>query len=249
MLGTARMLWSAGRRPVAGALTLGWRVEEHVRASVEDAIGRASLSILDRVVASRYADEAVPRVLSSGLMERALEQAFSGELVDAVADDLVRYRVVERVTERVLEEDTLDRVLAEAADSEALRHGIARALDSPVAERLLSTALESPGVERMVSRIVESRVVEAAVAQVVDEVIQRLPETEAMWVLVDQIAASPVVTEAITQQGTGFAEQVAGEVRAGSRNADARLERAARRLLRRRARETAGSPSTSGAAG
>jgi hypothetical protein len=219
MLGPARLLWSAGTRPVAGALTLGWRAEERVRASVEDALGRASLSLLDRVMASPYADDAVPLVLTSGLMERALDQAFSGELVDAVADDLVRYRVVERVTERVLQDDALDRVL------------------------------ESPGVERIVTRIIESRVVEEAVAQVVGEVIERLPETEAMWALVDQIAASPEVTAAITQQGSGFAEQVAGEVRAGSRNADARLERAARRLLRRRSRETPGSSSTNGAAG
>jgi hypothetical protein len=249
MFGTARLLWGAGTRPVAGALTLGWRAEERVRASVEDALGRASLTLLERVMASRYADEAVPRVLASGLMERALDQAFSGELVDAVADDLVRYRVVERVTERVLEEDTLDRVLAGAAESEALRNALAGALDSPGAEQLVSAALESPGVQRMVTRIIESRVVEEAVAQVVDEVIGRLPSNEAMWALIDQIAASPVVTDAITQQGTGFAEQVAGEVRAGSRNADARLERAARRLLRRRSRETAGSPSTSRAAG
>jgi hypothetical protein len=52
-------------------------------------------------------------------------------------------------------------------------------------------------------------------------------------VLVEEIAESPAVTDAITQQGFGFADEVAGGMRARSRNADAWLERAARRALRR----------------
>jgi hypothetical protein len=48
------------------------------------------------------------------------------------------------------------------------------------------------------------------------------------------LAQSPAVTEAITQQGAGFADQVAGEMRKRSRDVDARLERGARRLFRRR---------------
>jgi hypothetical protein len=44
---------------------------------------------------------------------------------------------------------------------------------------------------------------------------------------------SPAVTAAITQQSVGFADQVAGELGERSRQADARLERIARRLLRR----------------
>ena len=54
-----------------------------------------------------------------------------------------------------------------------------------------------------------------------------------MWLLVDQIASSPAVTEAISQQSRGFADQVAGEVRLSSQRADAGLERVAQRLLRR----------------
>ena len=55
-----------------------------------------------------------------------------------------------------------------------------------------------------------------------------------MWLLVDQIARSPAVTEAIAQQSMGLADQVAGEVRLSSQRADAGLERVARRLLRRK---------------
>jgi hypothetical protein len=50
------------------------------------------------------------------------------------------------------------------------------------------------------------------------------------------------VTEAITRQSVGFADQVAGQVRDRSRNADARLERAARRVLKRPQRESPESP-------
>jgi hypothetical protein len=67
-------------------------------------------------------------------------------------------------------------------------------------------------------------------------VVGDLPSSEAMWALIDVIAQSPAVTDAITQQGAGFADQVAGEVRERSRSLDARLERGAWRLLRRRAR-------------
>jgi hypothetical protein len=63
--------------------------------------------------------------------------------------------------------------------------------------------------------------------------VRRLLESEDLWLLVEEIARSPAVTEAITQQSMGFADQVAGGVRAGSRRADIWLERAARRALRR----------------
>jgi hypothetical protein len=63
--------------------------------------------------------------------------------------------------------------------------------------------------------------------------VARLLESEDLWLLVDEVARSPSVTEAISHQGVGFAEQMAGVVRARSRTADARVERLARRVLRR----------------
>jgi hypothetical protein len=94
--------------------------------------------------------------------------------------------------------------------------------------------LDSPGAERLIARVVQSRVVEETVARVMEDVAVRLPHSQAMWTLVDEIAQSPAVTDAITQQGAGFADQVAEDLRERSRKADARLERAAWRLLRRR---------------
>ena len=63
--------------------------------------------------------------------------------------------------------------------------------------------------------------------------------------LVEEIARSPAVTEAITQQSIGFADQVAGGVRARSRTADDWVERVVRRTLRRQPRPSGGSGESS----
>ena len=105
-------------------------------------------------------------------------------------------------------EEAVDRVL----DSELAKRAIARAVERVADEMGEGPALDSPAMDRLVARLLES-----------DE----------LWLIVDEIAQSPAVTEAITRQSVGFADQVAGQVRDRSRSADARLERAARRALRR----------------
>src|SRR4051794_41810979 len=82
----------------------------------------------------------------------------------------------------------------------------------------------------------EGRRTEQRTPGVVDGGGGDLPAGGARGALIDVTAQSPAVTDAITQQGAGFADQVAGEVRDRSRTLDARLERGAWRLLRRRAR-------------
>ena len=119
-------------------------------------------------------------------------------------------------------------------------------------EDSLDRAIANGLVERIVDRLVAEGVIERAVdrvfdeQRVIDEIVKRLIESEGLWVLVDEIAQSPAVTEAIGRQSIGFADQVAGEVRKRSRSADARLERVARRALRRPLRESpAGTMTTS----
>jgi hypothetical protein len=107
-----------------------------------------------------------------------------------------------------LGEEAVDRVL----DSELAKRAIARAVERVADEMGEGPALDSPAMDRLVARLLES---------------------EELWLIVDEIAQSPAVTEAITRQSVGFADQVAGQVRDRSRSADARLERAARRMLRR----------------
>src|SRR5436190_75487 len=98
-------------------------------------------------------------------------------------------------------------------------------VDEAALERVVAAAVDSPAVERVAAQVIESRLL--------DTIVERLLESEELWLLVDEIARSPSVTEAIGQQSVGFADQVAGQVRIRSQRADARVERVARRLLRR----------------
>jgi hypothetical protein len=77
-------------------------------------------------------------------------------------------------------------------------------------------------MERLVAQVIQSRLL--------DETFQRLLESPELWVMIEEIARSPAVTEAVTQQSLGFADQVAVELRRGSSGADDWLERAARRV-------------------
>jgi len=103
----------------------------------------------------------------------------------------------------------------------------------------LDAALASRYADEVVQHVLASRIVDRAVDQVLsgplaEHVVERLLESEDLWLLVDEIAQSPAVTDAIGHQSVGFADQVAGQVRVRSRRADARVERAARRILHRR---------------
>jgi hypothetical protein len=121
-----------------------------------------------------------------------------------------------------LAREAMDRVVA----SSLVEQTAARVLEGPELERVVAQALDSPAMERVVARVIESRLL--------DEAVERLLESEELWVLVEEIAQSPAVTDAITRQSLGFADQVAGGVRVRSRSADDWLERVVRRALRRR---------------
>jgi hypothetical protein len=119
---------------------------------------------------------------------------------------------------------TLDALLVSSVAQEA----VDRTLASGLTRRALDRALEGPLIERAAedfARHLESRPPDEAVAW--------LLAREELWTLVEAVVRSPAVTDAITRQSAGFADQVAGGMRARSRSADARLERAARRALRR----------------
>ena len=85
--------------------------------------------------------------------------------------------------------------------------------------------LEDQATGRLVAQVLDSRLL--------DESVERVLASEELWLVVDEIARSPAVTSAISQQGMGFADQVVEEVGVRTRRADAWLERAARRMLHR----------------
>ncbi len=98
-------------------------------------------------------------------------------------------------------------------------------LESEHVQRGLRRALEGDGARQLVDDFFDSGVF--------DHFVDRLLASPALWHLVDEVADSPAVTAAITQQGLGFADQVAGEVRRRSRRVDDLLEGFAHRLLPR----------------
>ena len=160
-------------------IDIGRRAERDARAAAGDAIRWTTLSVLDGILSSSAADEAVDRVLASHWAERTVVQAVDGEQ----------------------------------------------------AQRALAAALESPALERAIAQVIDSRLADDAVARIVDRTLARLPESPALWALIDEIAQSPAVLAAISHQSAGFAEEVAGDVRERSRRADDQLEGAAKRLF------------------
>jgi hypothetical protein len=112
---------------------------------------------------------------------------------------------------------------------------VQRLLASPMIDRAVAHALRGPLVEAIARDLTRYAVVErvADESQLLDTIVDRLLESEELWLMVEEIAGSPAVTEAIGQQSIGFADQVAGQVRIRSQRADEGLERVARRLLRR----------------
>jgi hypothetical protein len=103
---------------------------------------------------------------------------------------------------------------------------LSTALDSESVQRGLRSAFESDGGKQLVADFFDSGLF--------DEFVDRLLASPSLWRLVDEVADSPAVTAAISQQGLGFADQVGEEVRRRTRRVDDWLERLAHRLIRRR---------------
>ena len=105
-------------------------------------------------------------------------------------------------------------------------------------EQLLGTVLESEHVQRGLRRAFEGDGARELVdsffdSGLFDHFVERLLASEALQHLVEEIADSPAVTAAITQQGLSFADQLGEVVRGRSRRADDLLERAAHRVAPR----------------
>ncbi len=117
-----------------------------------------------------------------------------------------------------LQRRAIDRIL----DSGELEHLLA----SPRLQNAVEQVLDSEGAKRLIDHFFESGLFE--------RFIDRLLVSDALWRLVDDVAQSPSVTAAVSQQGLGFADQVGAEVRGRSRKADDWLERFAQGLIHRR---------------
>jgi hypothetical protein len=123
----------------------------------------------------------------------------------------------------------LDRTLASDTAAEV----VDRVLASPLARRTVEKLVDGPLVDWAIRRITDRLLADGTAERLAAAVLVELLDSEELWEAIDEIARSPSVTEAITHQGAGFADQVAVEVGERSRRADDRLERIARRWLRR----------------
>jgi hypothetical protein len=115
----------------------------------------------------------------------------------------------------------------------------------PELERLISAALESERIQESLQRALAS----GGARQLIDDLfdsglfdhfVDRLLASDGLWRIVDEVAASPSVTAAITQQTFGFADVIAAELRSRSRRADDRLERIVGRAVPARRRPGGG---------
>jgi hypothetical protein len=189
-----------------------------------------------RAVAEQQTTGGATRALG-GLAATALRPAVGAlSLARSTAEETVLWTLDAVLASRVAKE-AVDAVLGsgllERAVDQALADGIAdaiatRLLEGPELQRIADRVVDSEGTERVVARVMESRLV--------DDTVARLLASDELWVMVDQIASSDAVTDAIGRQSIGFADQVAGVVRDRSANVDDRLEHIARRLLRREAK-------------
>jgi hypothetical protein len=132
-----------------------------------------------------------------------------------------------------LERRAVDRVI----ESKEIERIAIVAINSPHVQTALKQALESDGARQLIDSLFDSGLL--------DHFFERLLASESLWNLIDEIAGSPAVTAAISQQGLGFADQVGDQVRLRSRNADDWMERAARRLTGRQPRALPAEPDTS----
>jgi hypothetical protein len=140
------------------------------------------------------------------------------------------FALLDAVVARMMEDQVIDRVLERAEAMGVAQRVVDRVLEDGVIEQIADRVLSGPELERIVAAAFRSALPE--------EVIEQLLASEAVWILVDEIARSPSVTEAIAHQGTGFLEQVAGKARDRSRRADTRVQRLAQRLSRHGREET-----------
>lgn len=151
---------------------------------------------------------------------RAVERRARAELSAAVRRALPD--IVDGLSAQLLSDEIVDRALVRIERSGIAQRIADRMLADGIAEQIADRALAGPELERMLATAFRGPLVEEAVTQ--------LLESQAVWVLVDEIAHSPSVTEAIEHQGSGFLDQVMARLRERSRQADSRVQELAHRV-------------------
>ena len=189
------------------------------------------MSYADSLLLSATRLATAPIRLAAEFGQDAIDAGREAQRAIAVAGEEAFLGLVDAIVVRIVSEDVIDRVIARVEAAGVAQRVVDRMLQDGLIEQIAERVLSGPELERIVASAFQSALP--------DEVIAQLLASEAVWVLVDEIARSPSVTEAIAHQGTGFLEQVASKTRDRSRKADSRVQRLAERVGRRRARSGA----------
>jgi hypothetical protein len=195
---------------------IGRREQQRARTAGEQGLDAA----LHRALASRWAGELTERLLMSPQADAALRRLLDGPAVDRIVVALVEARVIERAT-------------AELIAAEVPAHLVAQVLETGLLDEVVTRALADDSVERTVETLL-TRWFEGPLY---DDVVNRVLASPELWRLVDEIAHSPEVIEAVAAGSASLAGEVAHQVRRRTIVADDVAERIARKVLRRSTRK------------
>jgi hypothetical protein len=223
-LGPARR---AGRSVLDSLVAEGGRHEVRWRAELETTVTeRVVDSVTSAVVGHAIVERVAAQMIAAGTLERVAAQVTDSPLPLRLVDDVLTERVTDPIVARVVESPDLDRIFARVLASPALDELIAKVLDSPSTDRIVAQILASPGLERLIVQVMKSRLV--------DDLTDRVLASDELQRVVTHVAQSPAIRSAIAESSAGLAGEVADQVRTRTVVADATVERAARRLLRRK---------------
>jgi hypothetical protein len=142
-------------------------------------------------------------ILDSPEVARTIDRVIAGTLPDAIVRSLLEHRVAERVA-------------SELATTMDLDVAVTAVLDRESTQQLVQAVLASPGFDRLL-------------VQATDRALTG-PE---MQRIVQHVASSPEVREALTRQSTSLAEEMVASVRTRAESLDDAAERTVRGWLRR----------------
>lgn len=164
-------------------------------------------------VTIRATEGAVETVMGSKAVQESIERVVASPAMTSAVDAVVGAPAVQ---------ETLERVVSGPAFASALRTILSPETVDMIADEVARS--------QMVQKITVAAMEAGEMAPIVDAFLER----EELWILVQTIAESPAVIDAVRQQGFGFADQVGDEVRGRSRTADQVVARTARSFIGRR---------------
>jgi hypothetical protein len=145
----------------------------------------------------------IESVLGAPEFARAIDRALAGTLPDAIVRSMLDHHVVERLASELADEIEVDAAVAAALEHETVQN-------------LVAAILASPGLDRLL-------------VQATDRAL-RGPELQRV---IEHVAASSEVREALTHQSTTMAQEMADGLRTRAETLDDVAERTVRGWLRR----------------